>query len=106
MNDSIVSDTPILSHNVFELDSSITFRSDFDSGNLAKVVRTSRQSYEFKIWTAPDNMGTEFQSKNSFWFYFTVQGLNTSSMLKIQIANASNHANLYKYDMVSTLISP
>jgi hypothetical protein len=89
-----------VSHNTFSFsDGDVLFSSDFDNGNLARVERSATNSNEFKIWTAPDNMGTSYQSKTGFWFYFSVSGLKAGSTLKIQIANPSNHANLYKHDM-------
>jgi hypothetical protein len=46
----------IPAHNIFIFDENIIFSSNFDNGNLAKVERIPNKSYEFRIWTAPDNM--------------------------------------------------
>jgi hypothetical protein len=86
------------SQNVFAFDSGISFSSNFDNGNLAKVVQGSKP-YDFKIWTAPDSP----QAKSSAWFYFCISGLPQGCALRIQVINTSNHAGLYKYDMVSGL---
>ena len=86
-------------HNVFTFDS-VTFSSNFDNGNLARVERVGNKLYEFKIWSAPDNMGTEYQSKHCAWFHFVVTGLPMGCVLRIQVVNASNHSGLYKHDMV------
>jgi len=45
----------IPAHNVFIFDQ-VIFSSNFDNGNLAKVEKVPNRSFEFKIWTAPDNM--------------------------------------------------
>jgi hypothetical protein len=90
----------IPAHNIFTFDE-ITFSSKFDNGNLARVERLPNNNYSFKIWTAPDNMGADFQSKHCAWFHFFVTGLPLGCVLRIQIVNASNHSGLYKHDMVS-----
>ena len=87
-------------HCVYVFDDNITFSSNFDNGNLARVERSGTKPYDFRIWTAPDNMGTVHQSKPGFWFYFIVSGLPAGATLRINIVNASNHGGLYKYDMV------
>lgn len=45
----------IPAHNIFIFDQ-IIFSSNFDNGNLAKVEKVPNRSFEFKIWSAPDNM--------------------------------------------------
>jgi hypothetical protein len=98
------------SHGVYVFqDVGVTFSSNFDNGNLAHVERTSiannnnnnsNTNFDFRIWTAPDNMDTDFQSKTGFWYYFVVSGLPPGAQLRITIVNASNHGGLYRYDMV------
>jgi hypothetical protein len=78
----------------------VTFSSNFDNGNLARAEQVPNKSYDFRIWTAPDNMGTPYQSKHCAWYYFMVTGLPQGCVLRIQIVNTSNHSGLYKYDMV------
>jgi hypothetical protein len=90
----------IPAHSIFTFDD-IIFSSNFDNGNLGKVERVPNKPYDFKIWTAPDNMGTEYQSKHCAWFHFVVSGLPLGCVLRIQIVNASNHSGLYKFDMVT-----
>jgi hypothetical protein len=97
---STSSHPPPPAHNVFSFDN-IVFSSNFDNGNLGRVERVPNRPYEFKVWTAPDNMGTEFQSKHCAWFHFSVAGLPMGCVLRIQLVNASNHSGLYKHDMVS-----
>ncbi len=88
-------------HNVFSFpELGVTFSSKFDNGNLARVERAGNSSSSFRIWTALDNMGTEYQSKHGAWFNFNVTGLPLGCVLRIQIVNASNHSGLYKHDMV------
>ncbi|KAJ1400436.1 hypothetical protein B484DRAFT_406026 [Ochromonadaceae sp. CCMP2298] len=85
-------------HNVFAFENGVKFSSNFDNGNVAKVEQ-SHKSFEYRVWTAPDNLGTPHQSKHCAWFYFCVTGLPRGCVLRIQIINASNHGGLYKYDM-------
>ena len=87
-------------HNVFTFDSeSICFSSNFDNGNLARVEKNGK-GHDYRIWTAADNYGTEYQSKHNAWFHFSVTGLPAGAALRIQIVNASPHSGLYKHDMV------
>jgi len=88
-------------HGVFTFDNDVVFSSNFDNGNLARVERVGAKPYEFRIWTAADNMGTSFQSKHNAWFHFVVTGLPPGVVLRITIVNASPHSGLYKHDMVS-----
>ena len=89
-------------HNVFAFaDLGVTFSSNFDNGNLARVERAGNSVSSFKVWTALDNAGTEYQSKHGAWFNFSVTGLPMGCVLRIQVVNASNHSGLYKHDMVS-----
>ena len=88
------------SHNVVEFSNGVKFSSSFDNGNMA-ACEQGKQKDEYKIWTAPDCAGTEYErsSKANAWFYFTVTGLNEGTNIKICIVNASNHSGLYKHDM-------
>jgi hypothetical protein len=70
------------SQNNFEIDS-IKFSSNFDNGNLFQVEKVPNKSFEYRIWTAPDNTGTEYESKHSTWFYFTVIGLPAGCTIKL-----------------------
>lgn len=98
--------TAIPAHSVFKFDNGVTFSSNFDNGNLAKVERLPNRPYEFKIWTAPDNLGTEHQSRHCAWYHFTITGAPMGCVLRIQIVNASNHSGLYKHDMVPLPLPP
>jgi hypothetical protein len=70
------------SHNIFEIDS-IRFSSNFDNGNLYQVEKISNKSYEYRIWSAPDNAGSEYETKHCTWFYFTISGLPAGVTLKL-----------------------
>jgi hypothetical protein len=101
----VASDERCAGHNVFVCEElGVTFNSNFDNGNLALVERATSgkdvREYDFRIWSAPDNMDTEIQSKTGFWYYFVVTGLPAGVYIRINLVNASNHGGLYRYDMV------
>jgi hypothetical protein len=76
-------DLGIVAHNVFDLEG-VIFSSNFDNGNLLRVERgNSTTSWDYKVWTAPDNYGTPHQSKHCAWFYFTVSGLPMGATLSL-----------------------
>lgn len=93
-----VNEAPVPAHNVFRF-GGVCFSSNFDSGNLSKVERIVGKEFDFKIWTAPDNMGTTYQSKHCAWFHFQVSGISSGVILRIHLANTGSHAALYKHDM-------
>ena len=95
--------TPAPAHNVFTFSDGVIFSSNFDNGNLLRVEETNK-SYDYRVWTAPDNTGQPHQSKHCAWFYFMVTGLPVGCVLKVQIVNTSNHSGLYKYDMVHAYV--
>jgi hypothetical protein len=70
------------SQNIFEIDS-IRFSSNFDNGNLNRVEKISNKSYEYRIWSAPDNAGSEYETKHCTWFYFTITGLPSGVTVKL-----------------------
>ena len=70
----------------------VVFSSAFDNGNLARVTKSSNSAgYDYRVWVAPDNSGTSYQSKHNAWFYFTVAGLPRGVTLRITVMNATNH---------------
>lgn len=90
----------------------LTFFSNFDSGNLAKVERKQEDEttdeensasvpslpvpdYEYNVWTWPDAVGTEFENLNRTWFHFGVKGGSTGKLLKIHIMNLNRQGKLY-----------
>lgn len=50
------------------------FSSDFDSGNLARVIKLEKDEPEFNLWTLPDCANTVFENGNRTWFHFSVKG--------------------------------
>ena len=46
----------------------IEFTSEFDSGNIAKVERSSMRNY--MLWIGPDCMNTQVENTCRSWFYF------------------------------------
>ena len=89
----------------------LTFFSNFDSGNLAKVERKQEDEstdeenptivpdYEYNIWTWPDAVGTEFENLNRTWFYFGVKGGSSGKVLKINVMNLNRQGKLYSQGM-------
>ncbi|KAL4236440.1 Cytosolic carboxypeptidase-like protein 5 [Mactra antiquata] len=89
------------------------FTSKFDSGNLARVEKASKDDddedsggggryfgdikpdYEFNVWTKPDAAGTEFENGNRSWFYFGIKGWNPGRLIKINIQNMNRQGKLY-----------
>jgi len=91
----------IPAHNVFELSDGVILSSNFDNGNLASVEKGNKNG-EYLIWTAPDNMGSSFQSTHCAWFHFVISigaKHDVGSTIKFKVMNASNHGGLYKHDM-------
>lgn len=60
----------------------LTFCSDFDNGNLKAVEESGRSGYDFQLWTASDNCGTQHESNHSSWFHFSVSGLPKNATIK------------------------
>lgn len=89
-------------HNNFYLRNDVFISSDFDSGNLANVVEDEISQFEYSLWTAPDNMGTPYEARQSPYFHFSISGLPPSSggTLRFKICNPgmTSHA-LYKQDL-------
>ncbi|KAI8787445.1 cytosolic carboxypeptidase-like protein 5 isoform X1 [Biomphalaria glabrata] len=96
----------------------LCFTSKFDSGNLARVEKVSKDDegtendvtnsfqysgsnadikpdYEFNVWTSPDCAGTEFENPNRSWFYFGIKGLTNNKVIKINIMNLNKQGKLY-----------
>ncbi|XP_048761404.2 cytosolic carboxypeptidase-like protein 5 isoform X6 [Ostrea edulis] len=88
----------------------LLFTSKFDSGNLARVEKVSkdeeeednvkyygepRPDYEFNVWTHPDCHGTEFENGNRSWFYFGIRGWSPNRLIKINIMNLNRQGKLY-----------
>ncbi|CAL1538199.1 unnamed protein product [Lymnaea stagnalis] len=94
---------------------SLCFTSKFDSGNLAKVEKVSKDDegtefsngvqtvsgveikpdYEFNVWTNPDCAGTQFENPNRSWFYFGIRGWQSNRVIKINIMNMNKQGKLY-----------
>ncbi|CAH1772928.1 unnamed protein product [Owenia fusiformis] len=91
----------------------LLFSSKFDSGNLARVEKVTRDDddsegavtfisgsdvkcdYEFNAWTNPDCGGTPFENGNRSWFYFGVKGASGGKVIKINIMNMNKQGKLY-----------
>eukprot|EP01039_Chlorochromonas_danica_P005597 gene5597-6162_t len=94
-----ITSSAIPAHNIFRFDNGVTFSSNFDNGNLARVERFPNRPFDFKVWTAPDNMGTPHQSRHCAWFHFLVTGAPMGCVIRIQVVNANGSSGLYKHDM-------
>ena len=86
---------------IYRLDGGVTFSSQFDNGNLSSVERQggTANPFDYRVTVAVDNVGTSYQAKHNAWFHFTVTGLPRGAVLRITVANASNHGPLYRQDM-------
>lgn len=91
--------TPCAGHNNFIFSNNVSFTSAFDSGNLANILETNIP-FEYLIWTAPDNMGSHIESKQSLYFHFTASVVPSNTTLRFRLMNSGlyNHI-LYKQDM-------
>ncbi|CAM9542163.1 unnamed protein product, partial [Hapterophycus canaliculatus] len=80
----------------------LTFRSTFDSGNLARVILPAEQGGAggiYQLWTARDCEGGPNAKRNSSWFYFGVAGGSAKQIITMKIMNLSNQNTLYKHGM-------
>lgn len=93
----------------------LTFISNFDSGNLARVERVKSEEnnssqeddvttvitpdYDYNVWTAPDCAGMECENSNRTWFYFGVKGGQGGKLLRINIMNLNRQGKLYGQGM-------
>ena len=95
----------------------LTFISNFDSGNLARVERVKLEEnnssspedvdgtvviipdYDYNVWTAPDCAGMECENLNRTWFYFGVKGGQPGKLLRINIMNLNRQGKLYSQGM-------
>ncbi|XP_025109190.1 cytosolic carboxypeptidase-like protein 5 isoform X2 [Pomacea canaliculata] len=92
----------------------LTFTSKFDSGNLARVEKVSkeddeevsnanvnyylgdlRHDAEFNLWTKPDCAGSPAENSNRSWFYFGVRGWVPNRLIKFNIMNMNRQGKLY-----------
>ncbi|CAM9108280.1 unnamed protein product, partial [Laminaria digitata] len=81
----------------------LTFRSDFDSGNLMKVVALPAEQEGadgvYQLWTARDCEGGPNTKRNSSWFYFGVAGGSRDQIIAMRLMNLNNQNALYKHGM-------
>ena len=94
----------------------LTFISNFDSGNLARVEKVNLEDgnscseddgsvvlvpdHDYNVWTAPDCAGMECENSNRTWFYFGVKGGQSGKLLRINIMNLNRQGKLYSQGMV------
>ncbi|MEW5306229.1 MAG: hypothetical protein WDW36_008710 [Sanguina aurantia] len=75
----------------------LTFRSDFDSGNL-QDVKPGNSSTEVLLWTARDGQSTGNERGTRSWFYFGVSGHMAGADLTVTIMNLNKQGKLYSQD--------
>ena len=78
---------------------SLRFKSRFESGNLAKVIRITETYYELHL--RPDF----YTSKHCQWFYFQVMNMRSDLTYRFSIVNFSKPDSLYNYGMKPVLYS-
>lgn len=84
---------PVPQHRSFSFPNSISFSSDFDSGNLALVEQVSPTS--FHLYTGADCALTLVETSTRTWFYFEVQAPKDTD-LTITIKNLNNQGKLLR----------
>ncbi|MEW5317817.1 MAG: hypothetical protein WDW38_009085 [Sanguina aurantia] len=75
----------------------LTFRSDFDSGNL-QDVKPGNSSTEVLLWTARDGQSTGNERGTRSWFYFGISGHIAGTDLTATIMNLNKQGKLYSQD--------
>lgn len=65
----------------------LKFSSNFDSGNLLRVVKSGPTSYELYIAADAQNRGFNHYRT---WFHFAIQGLKKKTFIKLSIMNLSH----------------
>lgn len=71
------------------------FSSAFDGGNLGAVRLAGARS--FALWTSPDCVGTEFETKNRSWWYFSVQRLEAGAPYTFEVQNLNVQGKLFSH---------
>jgi len=84
---------PIPQHRSFSFPNSISFCSDFDSGNLALVEQVSATA--FHLYTAADCALTLVEAGTRTWFHYSVQA-PVDSELTITMRNLNNQGKLMR----------
>lgn len=72
---------------------SLLFSSQFDSGNLCDVTKSSDGWICAR--TVPDCAGTPFATENRTWFYFGVAGGQVGENLRMRISGLNKQGKLY-----------
>lgn len=74
----------------------LVVRADFESANLSDASCSSSTSVpELLVRTRPDCAGTEFETSNKSWFYFSVQGMSSGDAMRVTVANLNKQAKLF-----------
>ena len=68
---------------------SITFDSNFCSGNLSNVTRGLTRN-EFNLWVSADGAPYTSEVGSKTWFYFSVSGVPYGEQLTFTFKNLSN----------------
>jgi hypothetical protein len=87
---------PKLHHQAVLRQGGLTFRSNFDSGNLGAVRELEPDAMcegvcdlQFELWTTPDCFGTAHETANRSWFHFSVAGLpGPGTTLRLRVREA------------------
>jgi Cytosolic carboxypeptidase N-terminal domain len=69
----------------------LTFRSNFDSGNLMHV---KHESGAFSLLLSRDCEGTAHQRRNSSWFHFAISGARPGQSVTLRISNLTRQVSI------------
>lgn len=79
--------------------SNLVFKSNFESGNLGRVIQ--RSDYEFDLFIRPDINNPNYR----LWFYFSVSNVKKGQRVLFNVCNFSKSKSLYRNGMTPIISS-
>ena len=83
----------------------LKFRADFDSSNLADVIKCTNKD-EYDLWIRPDCSGQACETKHRTWFYFGLSGVAPGQVLNFNVVNMNKQSKLFSFDMRPVFFTP